>query len=279
MTAPDIHSQDLTDEDFRTQAQRYVDDFLKLLMIYPSLAVTLVFYPTRKDYEADRRRKHEGPIYKEKDGSRFTLHVCRELLPAITPIALQGWLEHELGLCAQMLQPEFYTINFKQKIFPLMPVTGSAEYIMLELMEHLEAGFKRHLVTRTLLEMGHGLPQAHFYYYRINPEADDHKKYKRAIPHPWSMALLLCARLKEYLPIALLSRMHIDFSHDLEAYWWKVHEYMLPGDRMFLKLIADDAAQQEKTDYPDRIVSMFKLARSHYLNFRQTKPSSKPVIH
>ena len=142
-----------------------------------------------------------------------------------------------MALCIQMLQPEFYECNFRKIIFPLMPVSGSAEMFILELTLHLETGLKRHLATRMLIEMGRGPAQAHFFFTRLSSNPLDPEKYETAIPYLWTRAMHLCGIMKDFMPVFLMSKMSVELSNEIEAYWWKIHEYLLAEDKEFLRLL------------------------------------------
>jgi hypothetical protein len=278
MTIQGPHTKFVSAEKFQKHAQSVVHEFIEQIMVYPPLAVELVYYPTQKEFGNDSKRKNAGPVYSEKSGDVFKIHLCQERLFEITAISLQGWLEHEMALCIQRLQPEFYECNFKTKIFPLMPVSGSAEMFILELTIHLEAGLKRHLATRMIVEMGRGEAQAHFNYAKLSTDPLDPERYEKAIPYLWIRAMHLCGKMKDFMPIFLMSKMKVAFSNELEENWWKIHEYLLAEDKGFLRMLADVPIERKDERYPDKLVDMFKLVQGEYLE-KQKKPVFPSSFH
>lgn len=278
MSKPKDHQKFSTETDFQNHAQSVVDAFITKIVIYPPLAVELAFYASKREYEKDPKRSAAGAVCRERTGDVFKLHICQERMSEMTAIALQGYLEHEMALCIQQLQPEFYTCNFKAKIFPLMPVAGSAEMFILELTIHLEEGLKSHLAARMLAEMGHGSAQAHYFYTRLLPDPSGPELYKRAANRLWIRAMHLCGKLKDFMPVFLLSKMKVEFSKDLETLWWKINDYLLAEDRAFLTMLADIPIDQKDARYPDKVVEMFKMVQIEYLE-KQKSPSLPSSFH
>jgi len=227
--------------------------------------IDLAFYPNRTAYEMESARPFSGPVYSERRGDRFTIHICEEDLKDIPSLALQGWLEHEAMRCIQLLQPEYAQFNFKKNIFPLMPVTGLAENHILELIHSIESGLKKYLATKALTHMGGGVQQTHFYFFKISPVPEDHRVYETALPHSWTKALFLCRKFREVMPIFWLADGKIEFSKDLAAFWWKTHDYLIPQDKTFLQEFLGIPHRFAASPYPDIVVELFKKLKSQYL--------------
>lgn len=257
--------QIVVSDELEKYSRNFVDGFLKRTIIDPALVVDLSFYPTHAEYRKDPKRSFAGPVYSEKNDEHFTIHMCEESLKDIPSLALQGWLEHIMMRCIQKLQPEFYQINFRRNIFPLMPVTGAAENHILEVVTSLETGLKNHLATAMLIDLGLGLPQVYFYFYLINPDLEDRAHYQEAIPHGWTKALFLCRKLQEFMPIFLLAGRNIEFSVDLRSYWLKDHDYLLQEDLSLLKILANIPDRYNKEPYSFKVIEMFKKVKSHLL--------------
>jgi hypothetical protein len=265
MIPPDSYGPIETMEELKVQSQRTVEAFGEKKLIYPPLDVTLVHYETKEDYGTDRNRLAAGPIFTQKQGNAFVIHICLELLSGISRIGLQGWLEHEMAYCSLLCHPECYECNFKKEIFPLMPVTGSAESVMREITECLEKGLRHYLAAQTLLKMDRGVAQVHFYLYKLAPNPDDPIKFKKAERFLWVRALMLCRKLADYMPVYLLVKEKLDMSRELHAFWWKIHDYLPSKDREILKTLGDEPAGQDPKQYSKMIIKMFKLIKHHYL--------------
>jgi len=257
--------QIVVSDELEKHSRNFVDGFLKRAIIDPPLAVDLSFHPTHAEYRKDPKRSFAGPVYSEKNDEHFTIHMCEESLKDIPSLVLQGWLEHIMMRCIQKLQPEFYQINFRRNIFPLMPVTGAAENHILEMVTSLETGLKNHLATAMLIDLGLGLPQVYFCFFNLNPSMEDRDNYQETIPYSWTRTLFLCRKLSEFIPISLLAEKHVDFSNDLELYWWNAHDYLIREDQAILKILADIPGRYEKEPYSFKVIEMFKKVKSNLL--------------
>ena len=80
------------------------------------------------------------------------------------------------------------------------------------------------------------------------------------------------------MPVFLLSKMKVAFSNELEASWWKIHEYLLAEDKGFLRMLADVPIECKDARYPDKLVDMFKLVQGEYLE-KQEKPAFPSSFH
>jgi len=259
-------------------SRNFVAEFIKKTDDDPSYAIDLSFYPTRDAYEAAPARAIAGPVYSEQQGDRFTIHICEERLKDIPSLVLQGWLEHEMMLCIQKRQAEFNQFNFRKNILPLMPVSGLAENHIRELVASLEAGLKNYLATKTIIEMGGGFQQAHFYFFRISPMVEDRSNYQKVLAHPWTKALFLCRKFREFMPIYGLADNNVEFSQDLTSYWWRAHAYLMPEDEFFLKELADIPHRYSDAPYPDIVIEVFKKVKAQFLAPKTPSDPSSPSL-
>ncbi len=268
--------------EIQTYSLYFVKELIKKKENERPLEIDLSFYPNRSAYVMETARVFRGPVYAERRGDRFTIHICEEDLKDIPYPALQGWMEFETMRCMQSLQPEYARINFKKHIFPLMPVTGLAENHLLELVRSIEAGLRKHLATRTLTHMGGGVQQAHFYFFRLNPMAEDHQVYEKALPHAWTKALFLCRKFRELVPIFWLAHKNIEFSQNLASFWWKAHDYLTPEDRTFLEEFSSIPHGFVDAPYSHTVIELFKKVKSKYLVSQKDRTraiSPSPTLH
>jgi len=265
-------------EKIQAYSQYFVEAFVRKADTDRSYEIELSFYPNRPDYEANTGRVNAGPVYVEQHRDQFTIHICEERLENIPSPALQGWMEYEAMRCVQKRLPELNGFNFRNNILPLMPVSGLAENHMRELVASLEAGLTKYLATKTLTLMGGGFEQAHFYFFRISPIVEDQDNYRKTLPHPWTKSLFLCRKFRELMPIYWLADQNVEFSQDLASYWWKIHDYVMPEDKIFLKELAGIPYQYAKAPYSDIVVALFKKLKSQYLLSHKDvpKPASPP---
>jgi hypothetical protein len=265
-------------EKIQEYSQYFVEAFVRKADTDRPYEIDLSFYPTWAPYEPNTGRVNAGPVYSEQHRDRFTIHICEEPFENIPSPALQGWMEYEAMRCVQKLHPELNGFNFRRNILPLMPVTGLAENHLRELVASLEEGLTKYLATKTLTRMGGGFEQAHFYFFRISPILEDQQNYQKTLPHPWTKSLFLCRKFRELMPIYWLGDQNVEFSQDLASYWWKVHDYVMPEDKTFLKKLVEIPRQYAEAPYPDIVVALFKKLKAQYLLSHKDapKPASPP---
>lgn len=266
-------------EKIQKYSRYFVEAFVRKADTDRFYEIDLSFYPTRTAFETNTARVNAGPVYSEQLGDHFTIHIREDSLKNIPSPALQGWMEYEAMRCVQKLHPELNGFNFRNNILPLMPVTGLAENHIRELVASLEAGIAKYLATKTLTHMGGGFQQAHFYFFRISPIVEDRGNYQKTLPHPWTKALFLCRKFRELMPIYWLADQNVEFSQELASYWWKVHDYLMPEDKTFLKELASIPHQYADAPYPDIVIALFKKLKSQYLLSHKdiSKPASPPT--
>lgn len=279
---PSRNPQIIPPEKFQEYCRYFVEKFVEKTDARPSYTIDLSFYSTRAAYEEIPARAVAGPVYSEQQGHRFTIHICEISLKDIPSLVLQGWMANEIILCIQKLQPEFNQLNFRKNILPLMPVSGLAENHIRELVFSLEVGLRKYLAMKTLIHMGEGFQQAHFHFFRISPIVEDRSHYQKLLPHPWTQALFLCRKFREFMPIYRLADKGVEFSQDLASYWWKLHDYLKPEDKTFLRELAGIPHRYADAPYRDIMIELFKKVKPQYLISDKTasKPSSpSPTLH
>lgn len=258
MTNFNCNLQIISSYELQKYSRHFVNEFLREVEIYPPIVIDISFYPSHAAYQTEIKMSHLGPVYSERQDNCLTIHVCEEALMGIPLLALKGWLDQELTCCLLKLQPEFYQFNFNKQILPLVPVSGSAVNLLRHMVEHLKYGLNRFLVTRMIIDSGHGLSQVCFYSFKMNPSSEERDNYHRIIPHHWIRASFLCEKFKEFMPISLLADRNITFSRDLKSVWWKHHEYLTHEDRILLEDLVIIPDKYSDAPYSVKLIEMFR---------------------
>ena len=159
-----------------------------------------------------------------------------------------------------------------------MPVTGSAESVMREITRSLENGLRHYLATQMLVSTDSGPAQVSFYLFKLAPNPDDAIRYNKATRYLWIRALFLCGKLKDFMSIDFLTKKHVAMSQDLEAFWWKLNEYLLPEDRAVMKSLADTPTGKDPKQFSETIIGMFKLVKAQYLE-KTKKVDTPSTLH
>jgi hypothetical protein len=257
------HTKILTSSELSRQASKAVDDFQAKISIKPAMDISLCFHRSQAAVQPALFRSCRAPIFSEIHDNCLTIHLCEEDLVGIPQLALQGWLDLELSGWVVKRQPELYRFNFRKDILPLFTVSGSAVQFTRHLVAHLEAGLKKYLATRMIIDMGHGLPQLYYYFLQINLSHSDRESYQRLVPHHWIRADFLCKKFKVYLCVALLADQ--GFSIALKSYWWDCHSYILPQDRALLEKLAAVPSLYAERSYSYKLVQIFAAVKRHLL--------------
>lgn len=263
MTKFHYDSQAIAPDELQKWSRHFVDKYLNKIQNSPPLLVDLSFDSTRAAYEKRHKNSFTEPIHSVRRDNRFTIHFCGESLKNIPLLALQGWLDLELTCCLVELQSELYRFSFSKQFLPSFPVSGSAVNLVRHLVEHLKLGLMRHVMTKMIIDLGHGLPQVHFYFFKIMPCQEDKKDYQRIIPHRWVRALFLSQKLKEFMAISLLDNRNIGFARELKSLWCSHHGYLPVEDRSLLKELASIPNQHLKEPFSSKLLEMFKKVQSH----------------
>ncbi len=199
----------------------------------------------------------------ERNGT-VHLSICSDDLLGITVGALQGWLELEIVHAMVEADTNLYQFNFQNHILPLMPLSGSALYFIRELVDHLSRALKRLETTKILAGMDRGLPQVYYYFYTINPTAEDRKLYKKFMPHNWTRASHLCGKLVDYIALSYLTDQGIGFSHSLLPDWQKQYGFT-EKDQAFMEDMVFVAGHYQDREFSFRLVEMFKILKETLL--------------
>jgi hypothetical protein len=274
----DKNAYALASDELQKRSRNHAEEFLKKAIALSPLDVELYFYPTQNDYERRSKRTFQGPIYLEEHNNRVTIHICMAFLKDIPLPALQGWIDQELALCLLRRQPEPKQFNFRKQILPAFPISGAGVNFIRHMVERLKNGLELYLAINILIDLGHGTPQIFFYYCKINPRPEEGDSYRRIISHGWTRASFLCRKLKEIMPITLLSKKKINFSKDIESFWWQYHQYLVKEDRGFLQEIADLPEQFVQASYSMNLIKMLQALYKYLMPTRDERTNSK-LLH
>jgi hypothetical protein len=212
-------------------------------------------------------------IRQEGEGLVCTLDVAR--LADVPEAAFQGWVDWTLAKAVMEREPQLYRFNFSRQILPLFPVSGSGVNFIRYIVECLSMGLKRYLTTQKLILMGHGLPQAHFLFFKMHFPREDVSTCQMVTPHRWTKAVFLCRRLETYMALWVLSRHAIGFSAQLHEAWNHAHDYLTAEDRAFLHEVGGIPEQKPGTSYADQMIKMFLQVRDRYLHRRPISSEGK----
>ena len=280
MKQTDYNSKIVSIDELKKYSRYFAEKFLKKAICCQSLISDIVdfsFYSTEAAYRAEPKLRKADPIFLEKQEIGCKIHLCEECLQGIPSLALQGWLEQELAFCRQNSREELYC-NFREYILPIFPVLGLAENFIRELVHYLDKALRCYLTTEKILDLGFGLHQVYFHFFKLESSELEKERYKESIPHNWTRSHILSQKLGEFMPISLLAVRDIGFSRDLESSWWKCHEYLLPEDKAVLKAIAEVPAQHHADSYCEKLVEMFKKVKL-YLLVPKAKIRSSEMLH
>lgn len=270
----------LPTNDFQYCAIEIIEEFLHKQnpLIYPPLKVRPAFHEDRKAFEDCSKRAFAGPVFIEKTENEFLLHLCEERLQDLSLPMLRGCLIHHAAMCIPQQHPEFYSCNFLEKIFPAMPVTGLATNHILQVATHLENGLQQYMAAESLIDLGYGISECHFYFNKIQVDSEDAESYEIFLPFGWSRSLFLCRILEDYMGIFVLVKQGLPLSSELEAFWMDVFHYLLPDDLDFLRGICRIPALQNGNEYCDKVIEMFKLVRDTLLEPEIGKTAEPPLL-
>lgn len=257
-SAFDINLGPVTAEELRRHSRIYAEEFLKKADSLAPLVVDFSFCPAPMPHDKGYKRTFLKPIYSEEYSNRLTIHICEEYMKEITLPAFQGWIDQELARCILKRKPDIKQFNFSKQILPLFPISGAGINFIRHLVEHIKIGLELYLATNIIIEIGHGIHQAYFYFYKINLQSEEGDNYRRIISHGWIRASFLSRKLKEIMPIKLLAKKNISFSRELESSWWQYHQYLVKEDRRSIKEIIDLPEQFAEASYSMKLIKMFQ---------------------
>ena len=255
-------------EQVRKLAPLFIEEFLDKAAGQPRPAVRLVFHANLEEAGASRE---EGPrpIRSEIRKGEFFIHLSGEALQGIPQLALQGWLDRELGGLLLAFHPERFRYNFRRLILPLFPVSGSAEDVVRNFVNRLEWALKSYAITKMAIDADHALAQFYFYFYKLRPDPCQAEAYRMLTPHNWCKLLFLADKLKEYMAVCLVARQGI--SAHLKSYWWTFNEFVSQNDRDILDELAMVPWRFSGESHSFQLLEMFKVSRP---SFAERLPSS-----
>jgi len=252
-----LHSNLTTADEIKRQAVHIINDFIKCAGHLNCPPVEWSFL-RRRDVENNQAIR----IIKRND--TLSLAICSDNILGIPAGALQGWLELDITYAILEADSDLCRFSFQDQIMPLMPVAGGSLYFIRELVEHLSRALKKLEATKIILKMDRGLPQAYYYFYRINPTAEDRKLYKQLLPHNWSRASHLCRKLGDYMALSCLTSRNVGFSRTLLTDWQKQQRYA-EKDQVFMEDMVLVADLYKDSEFSFRLVEMFKLLKESLL--------------
>lgn len=261
-------------KNIQEHSQQIKSTYLEKTQVYPPLVIDLKFHRDQKCFQTNLQRADVKTIFTESRDDSFLIHLCESCFISASLSTLQGCLEHEMTLCLQKLLVEFYRINFKKDIFPLMPVTGLAENHMRDLVHKLEHALKNYLAIERLIELDLGLPQINYWLAEIRANHKDAEIYQRMLTHNWTRALFISRKLIEFMPITLLEKRRLKGARELKSAWWKYNDYLLNEDRHRLEIMVK-LPTKYNSSYTTQVVAMFKYMKLQYLTPRRSKINHK----
>ena len=258
------HSYLTTSKEIEQYAVHLMQEFLQNPAPLNYLPVEWVFIKKTDNPRLRQDANNNQSIQVVELNGTHHLSICSEDFLGIPVDALQGWLELEIVHAMVEADTNLYRFNFQNQILPLMPLAGSALYFIRELVEHLSRALKRLEATKIIAKMDRGLPQVYYYFYAINPTAEDRKLYKKFMPHNWTRASHLCGKLGEYMALSYLTDQGVGFSHSLLSDWQKQYGFT-EKDQAFMEGLVFIADHYQDREFSFRLVEMFKLLRETLL--------------
>jgi len=249
----------MSPEELRQNASDHVKIFLERSGSFPVPVVELRFHPERRLLPSCLSGAALESLFSSRNRDALFLHLVEEELLSIPSSVLQGWLDREVGFFLLEQEDGFGTVHFRNEILPLFPVSGSAVQLMRHLVEFLINAVKEHWVTELAVQVGHGLPQAHYRFFKDSGERGDSETYKRLMSHTWSRALFLSRKLKDLAPLCPLKRMHGSFPVGLHEEWWRRHGYLAERDRLLLEEMTSQCKYKGPGPFSRNVVDLFEI--------------------
>ncbi len=265
MSSPPTKTGTDQTRDIKAEAEHFIQDFLENIDPKSRPHVKLVVHADRRSYGSAQGSIPAQPVSGEVADREFLVHVCEELVQGLPALPFQGWLDRETAKCVLEIRRQFVGPSFSEQIMPLFPVSGSGVNFFRHVVEHLREAAKEHACTELAIELGHGEPQAHLCFFRINCERQESENYRMLLSHRWVRATFLCRKFREYSPLNTLAARNVAFARELKNSWWKEQDYLLEEDRLFLNDLTDLVADNSGTTFADKVIAMFKLLKSHLL--------------
>lgn len=249
-------------QQLRQLASLFVEEFRNRSGAGSRPVVNLLFHEQRAEPDAAPRKSSAEPIEAKIENGQLLIHFYEKALEGIPVLALQGWLDWELGRFLLTLEPQRFHYKFSKLILPLFPVTGSAVNILRDFVNRLETGLKSYLITKLAINADHAAAQFYYHFFRFQPDTAEADDYRLFAPHGWSRLLFLVDKLKEFIPVCLLEKQGI--SPHLKSSWWSFYEFLAKEDRLMMEELAEIPARLNEEPYPVQLVEMFKASRFRY---------------
>jgi len=255
----DTHLQIKGSERLRELTSFFIEEFLNKVGAASRHPVHLLFNGNGELSENGRKKAVE-PINSEIKNGELFINISEKPLKGIPLSALQGWLDWELGSYLLGLHPERFHYNFSELIHPLFPVCGSAENLVRDFVNRLEAGLKSYLVTKMAIDADHASAQLYFHFFRLHLDPEEAEDYYLLAPHGWIRLLFLADRLKEYMPVFLLNQEIV--SQNLKSFWWDFHPFWSRKDKQLFDELASIPGLLNGEPYPIQLLEMFKVCKN-----------------
>jgi len=259
----ELRTQVTDSQQLRELASLFVEEFLNKVGVDLRPVVNLFFQEEQKEAHAAQQKVAE-PIKSKIENGELLIHFSEKDLEGIPVLALQGWLDWELGSFLLALQTERFRYNYSKLIQPLFPLSGSAGNVVRDFVHRLESGLKSHLVTKIAIHADHAMAQFYFHFFRLHSDPEEVEDYCLFAPHSWSRLLFLADRLKEYMPVCLLDQQGV-FPH-LKSFWWSLHEFLAQKDRHMLEELAEIPVRFNGEPYPLQLLEMFKVSKVGFVD-------------
>jgi hypothetical protein len=258
------HTYLKTSGEIEKKAVHLTREFLQHAVSLNSPPVEWTFIKVPDSRRLRKSTDHDQSIRVVERNGTLYISICSKDLLLIPLGALQGWLELKIVHAMIEADTNSYRFNFQNQIRPLMRLAGGSLYFIRELVEHLSRALKRRETTKIISQMDRGLPQVYYYFYTINPTAEDRELYKKLMPHNWSRASHLCGKLGNYIALSYLADQGVGFSRSLLSDWPKQYGYT-QKDQSFMEDMVSISDYYQDREFSFQLVEMFKLLRETLL--------------
>ncbi len=207
------------------------------------------------------------------DGSPV-LYLRSEELVGRPASILEGGLAMELAAMLLLQQhPEDFRLNFEREILPMFNLSGSAVQFLRRLVMYLETGLRRLQAVRLVIDKGYGGYLLYYYFSIFQPSDQDHRHYKKIIPHQWMRAMYLARKASVWMPLTILDEL--DISSGLQEFWWDCHTYLMPEDHQLLVDLAAIPGRMDNQSFASHTAAMSRAIR-HRLTMTRSGNNTIP---
>jgi hypothetical protein len=229
--------------------------------------ITILFEPQNLIH-GNTTSKPMDPLTIRLEGDRVICTLKLADLTGVPQLALQGMVDMVLAKAIMERDSQRYHLNFSRQILPLFPVSGSGVNFIRYIVECLSKGLKQYIATKSLISIGHGPPQAHLLFFKMDFPREDVSTCQMVAPHSWTKAVFLCRRIETYMALRALSSHGVAFSIQLQEAWEQGHEYLTGEDRAFLNKLVSILEQSAESSFSELMVQLFLVVRDRYLHRR-----------